>query len=69
MMHHDLSVCSCYTHKYMLYYGFIKSHMLFAIYFMFKIVGAPVSGYEVLIEEIMYNCYSALNRHSLMALV
>lgn len=43
-----------HTHKYMLWYDFTtfrKFHMLFAIYFIFKILEAPVSMYKVLIEN------------------
>lgn len=38
--------------------------MLFAMHFIFKIVEAPVSMYKVLIEEIMYILYSALNKQT-----
>lgn len=53
-VYHELSVCSYHTHKHMHWYDFttfIQFHMLFAIYFIFKIVEAPVSTYKVLIEK------------------
>lgn len=67
LVYHGLSVCSYHTHKYMFWYDFttfIKFHMLFAMHFIFKIVEAPVSMYKVLIEEIMYILYSALNKQT-----